>query len=174
MPRADKTAVVDSVSAQLQQAPATVLTEYRGLSVAKLAALRAELRKAGARYRIAKNTLIRRAAQDAGFAIPDETLTGPTAVAFTGDDPVATAKALRRFARENPQLVVKGAVLEGRYLDAEEAGKLADLASREELLANLAGLMEAVLAQPARLAQANLAKAARLFQALADKQSDAA
>ncbi len=171
MARASKVAVVDDVSAELRQAPASVLTEYRGLSVAKLAALRAELRKTGTRYRIAKNTLIRLAAKTAGLEIPDEALTGPTAVAFTGDDPIAAAKALRKFSRENPSLVVKGAVLEGRYLGPEEAGKLADLASREELLAQAAGLMQSLLASPARLANANLSKAARLFQALADKKA---
>ena len=170
MARADKVTAVGEVRERLQGASAALLTEYRGLTVSELARLRAELRATQAEYKVVKNTLTRIAARDAGFAVPDETLTGPTAVTFCHGDPVATAKVLRRFARENPELVVKGAILEGEFLDAEQAQRLADLESREELLARLAGLFEAVVAQPARLAVASLSKAARLFAALADKR----
>jgi large subunit ribosomal protein L10 len=170
MARPHKAAVVDEVRERMQAAPATVLTEYRGLTVADLARLRAELRKSGAEYKVVKNTLTRIAARDAGIDIPDDTLTGPTAVAFCGDDLVAAAKALRAFSRERPSLVVKGGVLEGRYIGAEETLKLADLKSRDELLAQLAGLMEAVVAQPARLALASLSKMARLLAAFAEKR----
>ena len=169
MARPEKVAVVDEVRARLDAATATVLTEYRGLTVSELAALRAELRKSDAEYKVVKNTLARIAAREAGFDVPDELLTGPTAVTFCAGDPVAVAKVLRAFAREHPALIVKGGLLEGRLLSAEETTKLADLESREELLARLAGLLQAVLAQPARLARANLEKAARLFAALQDK-----
>lgn len=171
MARPEKVAVVEDVRQRLTGATATVLTEYRGLSVSELAQLRADLRTSDAEYRVVKNTLARIAARDAGIEIPDETLTGPTAVTFCASDPVAAAKVLRAFSRTHPALVVKGSVFEGRFLDAAETLRLADLESREELLARVAGLFQTLLAQPARLAQANLSKAARLLQALADKKS---
>ena len=173
MARPDKAATVSEVRDRMQGASATMLTEYRGLTVAQLARLRAELRKAGAEYRVVKNTLTKIAVRDAGYEVPDDLLTGPTAITFCGDDPVAAAKALRAFAKDNPALVVKGGILEGRFIDAGEATRLADLASREELLAQMAGLMQSVVAQPARLALASLSKAARLFAALQDKRTTA-
>lgn len=172
MARPDKVAAVTEVRDRMQGATATMLTEYRGLTVSQLARLRAELRKAGAEYKIVKNTLTKIAVKDAGFEVPDELLTGPTAVTFCGEDPVAAAKALRIFAKDNPELVVKGGILEGRFIDAAEATRLADLASREELLAKMAGLMQSIVAQPARLALANLSKAARLFAALQAKRAE--
>ena len=170
MARPDKAAVVTDVKERISGSSATMLTEYRGLTVSQLAKLRAELRKAGAEYRVVKNTLTKIAVRDAGFEVPDDLLTGPTAITFCGEDPVAAAKALRTFAKDNPALVVKGGILEGRFIDAAETGRLADLASREELLAQAAGLMQAIVAQPARLALASLSKAARLFAALQDKR----
>lgn len=170
MPRTDKVAAVGEVRERLQGSTATVLTEYRGLTVAELARLRAELRQSDAEYKVVKNTLTRIAARDAGLSVPDETLTGPTAVTFCGEDFVAAAKVLRRFSRENPELVVKGSILEGQFLGPEDTLRLADLQTREELLARIAGVMEAVVAQPARLALASLSKAARLFAALVEKR----
>lgn len=171
MARPEKVAVVDEVRERLTGSTATVLTEYRGLTVAQLARLRAELRQADAEYKVLKNTLTRLAARGAGFEIPDELLTGPTAVTFCSGDPVAVTKTLRAFAKEHPALVVKGGILDGRLLDAAETMQLADLESREQLLARLAGMFMTIIAQPARLAQANLTKAARLFAALAEKKS---
>lgn len=170
MARPDKVAVVDEVRDRLTESTATVLTEYRGLTVTQLANLRAELRKTDAEYKVVKNTLTRIAAKDAGFEVPDELLVGPTAITFCAGDPVAVAKVLRAFAKDHPALVVKGSILDGKLLDAADTMKLADLASREELLSKLAGLMEAVVAQPARLALANLTKAARLLAALQAKR----
>jgi large subunit ribosomal protein L10 len=170
MPRPDKVAVVDEVRQRLSDSTATVLTEYRGLSVDDLAELRARLRGTDASYRVVKNTLTRLAVRDAGVDIPDDMLLGPTAITFCAGDPIAVAKVLRSFSREHPQLVIKGGVLEGRLLDAAETVRLADLESREELLARLAGSMQAVVAQPARLAQASLTKFARLLAALQDKR----
>jgi len=170
MARPDKVAAVTRVRECFEGSTAAVLTEYRGLTVAELADLRAELRQSGADYKVVKNTLTRRAVADAGYDVPDELFTGPTAVTFCPDDPVAAAKVLRTFMRTHPHLVVKGGILEGRLIDAAETLSLADLASREELLARMAGLMEAIVAQPARLALASLSKAARLFAALADKK----
>jgi large subunit ribosomal protein L10 len=171
MPRPDKVAAVEDVRQRLNTATATVLTEYRGLSVDDLAELRARLRDMQASYRVVKNTLTRLAAHDAGIDIPDDLLVGPTAITFCAGDPVAAAKVLRAFSREHPALIIKGGVLEGRVLDAAEANGLADLASREELLARLAGMMQTIIAQPARLAQANLTKFARLLAALQQKRS---
>lgn len=172
MARPDKVAQVEEVRDRFAAATATVLTEYRGLSVDELARLRAELRTSEAEYKVVKNTLTRIAARDAGFDIPDELLTGPTALTFCAGDPVAAAKALRAFSREHPALVVKGGLLEGRLLDSSETLGLADLESREELLAKLAGMFETVIAQPARLAQANLSKAVRLIAALHAKRAE--
>jgi large subunit ribosomal protein L10 len=173
MARPDKVAAVRAVRKRLEEAPATVLTEYRGLSVGELRELRTRLRASGAEYKVVKNTLTRLAAREAGVDLPHELLVGPTAITFCGDDPVAAAKVLRAFSREHPELIVKGSVVEGSLLSAEETLRLADLASREELLSRAAGLFGAVLAQPARLAQANLDKLARLLGALQDKRQAA-
>ena len=173
MPRPDKVAVVDEVRERLEGSAATVLTEYRGLTVSQMALLRARLREAGGDYKVVKNTLTAIAAKEAGYDVPADLLTGPTAVTFAAEDPAAVAKVLRQFSREHPSLVVKGGILEGRVLDAADTLKLADLASREELLATLAGMMQSLVAQPARLALASLSKAARLFAALADKKEAA-
>lgn len=169
MARPEKVAVVNEVRTRLEASSAAVLTEYRGLTVSELAQLRAELRQSDASYSVVKNTLARLATREAGLDVPDEVLTGPTAITYCAGDPVATAKVLRRFSRDHPELIVKAGILDGRLLDAAETLRLADLESREELLARLAGTFGAVLAQPARLAQASLTKAARLFAALQEK-----
>lgn len=173
MARPDKVAAVTMVRDGMERSSATVLTEYRGLTVAELAQLRAQLRATDAEYRVVKNTLARLAARDAGIDVPDDVLTGPTAVTFCAGDPVATAKVLRAFSGEHPALVVKGSILDGKLLDAADTLKLADLESREELLSKLAGMMQSVVAQPARLALASLSKAARLFAALVEQRTQA-
>lgn len=173
MARPDKVAVVSEVRDRLASATATVLTEYRGLTVPQIQDLRARLRQTDAEYKVVKNTLARRAVAEAGFDVPDELLIGPTAITFCAGDPVAAAKVLRAFSREHPSLVVKGGILEGAVLDAGATLRLAELASREELLSQIAGLLESVVAQPARLAQAGLEKFARLLAAYQDKRGAA-
>jgi large subunit ribosomal protein L10 len=168
VPRPEKVAVVDEVREGLTGSAATLLTHYRGLTVTELAELRTKLREANARMRVAKNTLARRAANEAGIEGFDELLTGPTGLVFCDEDPVGPAKALRDFAKDHPELVVRGGYLDGAVLSEEEATKLADLDSREELLAKLAGLMYGALANTARLLQAPIEKQARLVQALVD------
>jgi large subunit ribosomal protein L10 len=168
VPRPDKVAVVDEVKSGLTGSVATLLTHYRGLTVTELAELRARLREAGADYRVAKNTLARRAAVDAGIEELTELLEGPTALVFCKEDPVAPAKALKAFAKDHPALVVRGGYLDGEVLDEAAAIKLADLASKEELLGQLVGLMYGALANTARLLQAPIEKQARLVQALID------
>jgi large subunit ribosomal protein L10 len=159
-PRPEKVAVVDEVRKRFESSNAALLTEYRGLDVAALAELRRALRDAGSEYKVYKNTLVRFAARDAGLEI-EELLSGPTAIAFVGEgsngeaaDPVVVAKALRDFGRGNPALVIKGGVMSGAPLSAEEARSLADIEPREVLLARLAGGLAAPMQQFAGLLQA--------------------
>ncbi len=171
-PRPEKVAVVDEVRKRFSDSDAALLTEYRGINVGDLAALRRALREAGGEYKVYKNTLVRFAARELGLDLDDQ-LTGPTAIAFVptggGGDPVAVAKALREFARGNPNLVVKGGVLGEKLLSADDAKALADVAPREELLARLAGLMAAPMQQFAGLLQAVPRDFAYGLQALIDK-----
>jgi len=152
-PRPEKVAVVDEVRQRLSDAPAALLTEYRGLKVGELAQLRRNLRAAGGDYKIYKNTLVRFAARDLGLEL-EELLTGPTAIAFALEDAVGVARALRDFGRTNPALVVKGGVLGSRPLTAEQARSLADVPPRDVLLSRLAGGLAAPLQQLAGLLQA--------------------
>ena len=169
--RADKATAVAELTDQFRGATATLLTEYRGLTVAQLKALRRSLGKQ-ATYAVAKNTLAKRAAADAGITGLDDLFTGPTALAFVSGDVVEAAKGLREFAKANPFLVIKGGVFEGKTMSAAEMAKLADLESREVLLARLAGAMKANLSKAAALFQAPLSKAARLVAALEEKQRE--
>lgn len=169
MAKPEKVAAVAAIAEQFRDAQAAVLTEYRGLSVAQLSALRAAMGRETT-YAVVKNTLAKRAAAEAGLTGFDQWLSGPTAIAFVNGDPVEAAKGLRAFARANPALVIKGGVLEGRALSADEVNTIADLDSREVLLAKLAGAMKAKPAQAAALLQAPIAQVARLVQALADKR----
>jgi large subunit ribosomal protein L10 len=154
-PRPEKVAVVDEVRERLSSSDAALLTEYRGIDVSEMGALRRALRQAGGEYKIYKNTLVRFAARDLGLEI-DALLTGPTAIAFVpaDADPVVVAKALRDFAKGNPNLIVKGGLLGEKVLTDAEIRSLAEVAPREELLAELAGLMAAPMVQFAGLLQA--------------------
>jgi large subunit ribosomal protein L10 len=167
--RADKASAVAELTEQFRSAGATVLTEYRGLTVAQLTQLRRALGRETT-YAIAKNTLAKRAATNAGIDGLDELFTGPTALTFVSGDVVEAAKGLRDFAKTNPRLVIKGGVFEGRAITAAEVTRLADLESREVLLAKLAGGMKANLSKAAALFQAPLSKTARLVAALQDKR----
>jgi large subunit ribosomal protein L10 len=153
-PRAEKVAVVDEVRQHLDDADAVILTEYRGLTVKDLAGLRRSLRTNGGEYKIFKNTLVRLAAKQSGLEELDDLLTGPTAIAFVSGDAAAVAKSLRDYSRTNPLLVIKGGVLGDKVIGPTETAALADLPSREQLLARLAGLMAAPLQQFASLMQA--------------------
>ncbi len=167
--RADKATAVVELTESFRNAGATVLTEYRGLTVSQLTQLRRSL-GTETTYTIAKNTLAKRAAADAGIAGLDELFTGPTALTFVSGDVVEAAKGLRDFAKANPKLVIKGGVFEGKAITAAEVTKLADLESREVLLAKLAGAMKGNLSKAASLFQAPMAKTARLAAALQDKR----
>jgi large subunit ribosomal protein L10 len=166
MARHDKAAAVAELSDKFRNSSAAVLTEYRGLTVSQLTQLRKSI-GGNATYAVVKNTLTAIAARDAGVtAIDEKDLAGPTAIAFVTGDPVETAKSLRDFARTNPALVIKSGVLDGRPLSADEVRRLADLESREVLLAKLAGAMKASLNQAAYLFVAPLSQAARTIDAL--------
>ncbi|MDG4835217.1 50S ribosomal protein L10 [Micromonospora sp. WMMD967] len=167
--RADKATAVAELTESFRSSGATVLTEYRGLTVSQLTQLRRSL-GAETSYMVAKNTLAKRAATDAGITGLDELFTGPTALTFVSGDVVEAAKGLRDFAKANPKLVIKGGVFEGKAISAAEVTKLADLESREVLLAKLAGAMKGNLSKAAALFQAPLSKTARLAAALQDKR----
>lgn len=172
MARSDKVAAVAELKDAFSTSAAAVLTEYRGLTVKDLKALRRSLGE-DATYAIAKNTLTTIAAREAGIEGLDEQLTGPTAIAFIRGDVATVAKGLRDFAKANPLLVIKGGVMDGRVLDADTVKKLADLESREVLLAKLAGAMNGNLAKAAGLFAAPLSGLARAVAALRDqKQSN--
>jgi large subunit ribosomal protein L10 len=167
--RADKASAVAELTDDFRNSAATLLTEYRGLTVAQLTELRRSLGNQ-AKYSVSKNTLAKRAASDAGIEGLDELFTGPTALAFVGGDPVEAAKSLRAFAKAHPVLVIKGGVFEGKAVTADEVNKIADLESREVLLAKLAGAMKGNLTKAAGLFQAPLAQVARLAAALQEKR----
>jgi large subunit ribosomal protein L10 len=171
-PRAEKVAVVEEVRQHFDDADAAILTEYRGLTVQDLAALRRSLRSDGGEYKIFKNTLVRLAAKQSGLESLDDLLTGPTAITFISGDAAAVAKALRDFSRTNPLLVIKGGVLGDKVIGPRETAALADLPSREVLLSRLAGLMAAPLQQLASLMQALPRNMAYGLVALRDQRAD--
>ena len=165
MARSDKVAAVAELANKFSSSAGVVLTEYRGLSVKALKELRRSLSE-DASYSVSKNTLTTIAAREAGIDAIEEHLAGPTAIAFIDGDPVVVAKGLRDFARTNPQLVIKGGVLDGKFMTSDEVRKLADLESREVLLGKVAGALQGVLQQAVSLVSAPLSQAARLFAAL--------
>lgn len=170
MARPDKVAAVAELKEAFSSSAATVLTEYRGLSVKDLLNLRRSLGD-DATYAVAKNTLTTIAAREAGIEGLDDQLTGPTAITFIRGDVATVAKGLRDFSRANPLLVIKGGVMDGKVLDASTVRKLADLESREVLLARLAGALQGTLQQAVSLFAAPLTKAARALAALQEAAS---
>jgi large subunit ribosomal protein L10 len=154
MARTDKTAAVAEIVEDFRSANATVLTEYRGLSVGLMKQLRRSLGTKN-KYSVVKNTLTKIAAKEAGVELDPSLLAGPSAVAFIKGDPIDAAKALRDFAKENPLLIIKGGIFDGKAVTTAEIMQLANLESREVLLAKIAGAMKA-----------SMAKAARTFDAL--------
>lgn len=165
MARPDKAAAVAELAEKFSNSDAAVLTEYRGLTVKDLQTLRRSLGE-NATYAVTKNTLTMIAAREAGIEGLDDKLAGPTAITFIRGDVAAVAKGLRDFAKANPLLVIKGGVMDGRVLDADSVRKLADLESREVLLAKLAGAMNGNLAKAVGLFAAPLSQVARVLDAL--------
>ena len=171
-PRADKVAVVDEVRERFSEAEAVLFTEYRGLDVAQMADLRGRLLDADCRYKIYKNTLVRRALAENAPAGTLDLLLGPTALAFCGKDPSAAAKALRTFAAEHDALVIKGGVLSGSLLSDGQVRDLADLPSRDELMAQTLGVIAAPLSSLASMMNNLIGEMSGLLQALADKADE--
>ena len=153
MARPDKAAAVAELTEDFRTANATVLTEYRGLSVTSMKQLRRALGST-TKYSVVKNTLTKIAAKDAGVDLSPELLQGPSAVAFIKGDPINAAKSLRDFAKENPFLIIKGGIYEGKAITPKELMELANLESREVLLAKLAGAMKGSFAKAARIIDA--------------------
>ena len=170
MATADKATAVADIAEQFKASTATVVTEYRGLTVANLAELRRSL-GASATYTVAKNTLVKRAAAEAGVEGLDDLFTGPTAIAFISGEPVDAAKAIKKFAKDNKALVIKGGYMDGKALSVAEVEKIADLESREVLLAKLAGAMKGNLSKAAGLFNAPASQVARLAAALQEKKA---
>jgi large subunit ribosomal protein L10 len=168
---ANKEATVAELTEKFGSSSAILLTEYRGLTVAQLKELRRSISE-DATYAVAKNTLLKIAAKNAGVAAFDGQLVGPSAVAFVHGDAVAVAKKFRDFAKANPLLVVKSGYLDGNALTADEVKKLADLESKEVLLAKAAGVIKASLFKAAYVFQAPLSQAVRTVDALREKQSN--
>ncbi|MEI7476053.1 MAG: 50S ribosomal protein L10 [Actinomycetes bacterium] len=153
MARPDKTAAVAELTEDFRTATATVLTEYRGLTVTSMKKLRRAL-GADTKYSVVKNTLTKIAAKDAGVDLSADLLAGPSAIAFIKGDPIAAAKSMRDFAKENPLLIIKGGIYEGKAITPAELMELANLESREVLLAKLAGAMKGSFAKAARIIDA--------------------
>ena len=173
MKRPEKEAVVAQLTELFRNADAVYLTEYRGLTVPQISALREKLGR-DTSYSVAKNTLARIAAKEAGIEGLDELLAGPTAITFVKGDFIEAAKTLRDFAKENKALVVKGGFADGTVYDAEGAKQLADLKSRPELLSEMAGALKGTMSKAAYLFNALPTKAVRTIDALREKQEKAA
>lgn len=170
MAKADKATAVADIAERFKESTATVVTEYRGLTVANLAELRRSL-GGTTTYSVAKNTLVKLAASEAGVQGLDELFTGPTAIAFIKGEPVDAAKAIKTFAKDHKSLIIKGGYMDGQALSVAQVEKIADLESREVLLAKLAGAMKANLTKAAVLFNAAPTQAARLFAALQEKNA---
>ena len=172
-PRPEKVAVVEEVAARLTDANAVIVTEYRGMNVGQLASLRRQLRDAGGEYKVYKNTLVRFAAQRAGVETLTEMLVGPSALTFVSGDAAAVAKALRDVARVNPMLVIKGGAMGGKSMSGKDVEALAELPSRDVLLAQFAGALQAPLVKVAGLLQALPRNFAYGLKALIEQQEPA-
>jgi len=170
MAKPEKATAVAEITEQFKSSTATVVTEYRGLSVANLAELRRSL-SGTATYTVAKNTLVKRAAAEAGIEGLDDLFAGPTAIAFVSGEAVDAAKAIKKFAKDHKSLVIKGGYMDGHALTVDEVNRIADLESREVLLAMLAGAMKGNLAKAAGLFNAPASQMARLAAALQEKKS---
>ncbi|CAN5631660.1 50S ribosomal protein L10 [soil metagenome] len=172
-PRSDKVAVVDEIVGKLNSAPAVFVAEYRGLTVGSLATLRGSLREVGAELKVYKNTLAKLAVRQAGFDVLDDMLVGPTSITFAGDDTVGAAKALDTAARTNPLLIVKGGALGTSLIDVAGVKALAELPTRDELLAQFAAALQAPLVKTAGLLQALPRNFAYGLSALIDQKAAA-
>jgi large subunit ribosomal protein L10 len=172
-PRPEKVAVVEEVAEKLAAADAAFIAEYRGMTVGQLAALRVQLRNAGAEYKVYKNTLAKFGAEKAGVEGLDDMLVGPSGITFVTGDVAAAAKALKDAAKGNPFLILKGGAMGGKVLSAKDIEALAELPSRDTLLAMFAGALQAPLVKTAGLLQALPRNFAYGLKALIDQKEAA-
>ena len=173
MNREEKRALVDSLQAEFADSAVCVVTHYQGLTVSQMEVLRGKVREGGARFRVTKNRLTRLALKETPFEGLTDLFTGPTAIA-TSSDPVAAAKACADFAKTNDKLVILGAAMQGKVLDAEGVIALAKMPSLDELRARLVGLISTPAQRVASVTQAPAGQLARVLRAYADSQSEAA
>lgn len=171
MAKSEKVEAVDEIAQAFNNSSAAVVTEYRGLSMAQISELRRSLGP-NVKYRVAKNTLVKRAAEQSGVEGLDDLFVGPTAIAFVEGEPVDAAKAIKQFAKDNKALVVKGGYMDGRALSTSEVESIADLDSREVTLSKLAGAMKAKMNETAALFAAPASQVARMTDALKEKKGD--
>jgi large subunit ribosomal protein L10 len=167
--RPEKTAAVDEIKQRFDGAPGAVLTEYRGLTVGEMVTLRSRLREAEVRYTVVKNTLARIAVDDAGLAELRDLFTGPTAVAYLYGDPVSGTKVLTTFAKDHPALVIKGGVVDGRVMSADETKALADVDPLDVSLAKIAGALESPLRAIVGILEAPLQRILFVLEQLASR-----
>lgn len=172
--RSEKEEVVADMAERLRRAQAVVVTDYRGLSVADLQALRRKLRTSGSEFTVIKNTLVKRAFEVAELEAPDAYLTGPTAVALLYDDLSGPTKVLQEFAKSTQILAIKGGVLDGRTLDAKAMSALADLPTREELYATFMGVLQAPMRQYVTVVAAPLRNLLNVMSARARDEGQSA
>ena len=170
--RETKESAVAEIAQKFNDAEGALLTEYRGLRVAEIAELRTALRAADAEYKVLKNTLARIAAKEAGLEGIDEMLAGPTAIAFANSDPAAVAKALDEAAKKFPVLVIKGGILAGRIISAEQAQALAKLEPRETQLAKIAMMMNSQAQQMANVISALLRDLGSMLAQVSDQKRE--
>lgn len=171
--RSEKEAVVAEIREKINSASAVIITEYRGLTVGDLAVLRGQLRKMGCEFRVYKNTLARFASREAGVEGLDTLLVGPTAIAFVDGDVAAVAKTLKEYAKTNPKLVITGGAVAKKVVSASNINVLADLPSREVMLSQFAGMLQAPLVKTANLLQALPRNMAYGLKALVDQKESA-
>jgi large subunit ribosomal protein L10 len=169
MPKPEKIQRVTELKARIEASDALLLTEYRGLTVSDISALRRSLAEGGTRFAVVKNTLMRRAVVDSGMAELQEILEGPSAVAFVAGDPVAAAKKVVDAAKQFPALVLKGGFLDGKVLSADEAKGLAELESREVMLSKIAGMLKSDMSRAAAMFVSTQSKFLSLLEAFKDK-----
>ena len=169
MPNATKIERVAELKEQIESANALLLTEYRGLTVEEITELRRSLRDVDASLAVIKNTLMQRAANDAGIAELDDLLVGPSAIAFVNGDVVAVAKKLKDASKQFPALVIKGGYMDGAPLDAAGASSLADLESREVMLSKIAGMLKSEMSRAAATFIATQSKFLSLLEAYKEK-----
>lgn len=170
----EKQEIVQQMHEKFTDAKIVIVTDYKGLDVESMTALRGKLREAGSEYKVVKNTLLRRAAQDTDVAPVVDYFKGPTAIAFSTEEPVGPAKALTDFVKGNDKLEIKAGVMDGKLLDVKDIKALSELPSKDVLLGQLLSVMNAVPTSLVRLLNAVPQQMMNVLQALADQKNDAA